>query len=99
MWSGRAFQVAGPACENARYAAGDHLLRVTYQGTAAQIRYNVECSVRSTGGKVCRLRLPGHVSGVQVVWNEAPEFLAIHCQEVGGKNYEDTMQHVNKFVK
>lgn len=28
-----------------------------------------------------------------------PEFLAIHCQEVGGKNYEDTMQHVNKFIK
>ncbi|VDI07913.1 inositol-1,4,5-trisphosphate 5-phosphatase [Mytilus galloprovincialis] len=28
-----------------------------------------------------------------------PGLLALHCQEVGGKNYEDSMQHVNKFVK
>lgn len=27
-----------------------------------------------------------------------PRFLAMHCQEVGGKNYEDSMQHVNNFV-
>ena len=27
------------------------------------------------------------------------DFIAIHAQEVGGKNYEDSMQHVNKFVK
>ncbi|GAB1607571.1 hypothetical protein Ahia01_001040900, partial [Argonauta hians] len=27
-----------------------------------------------------------------------PRFLAVHCQEVGGKNYEDSMQHVNNFV-
>jgi len=36
---------------------------------------------------------------LQVVRSQEPEFLAIHCQEVGGKNYEDTMQHVNKFIK
>jgi len=34
-----------------------------------------------------------------VVTRLEPEFLAIHCQEVGGKNYADTMQHVNKFIK
>ncbi|XP_052770456.1 inositol polyphosphate-5-phosphatase A-like isoform X1 [Mya arenaria] len=28
-----------------------------------------------------------------------PGMLAIHCQEVGGKNYEASMQHVNQFVK
>ena len=35
----------------------------------------------------------------QVVKKLKPEFLALHCQEVGGKNYEESMQHVNKFVK
>ena len=35
----------------------------------------------------------------QTITKLEPEFLAIHCQEVGGKNYEDTMQHVNKFIK
>ena len=29
----------------------------------------------------------------------SPDLLAIHCQEVGGKNYEESMQHVNLFVK
>ncbi|ELU03856.1 hypothetical protein CAPTEDRAFT_131585 [Capitella teleta] len=28
-----------------------------------------------------------------------PDFLAVHCQEVGGKNYEESMQHVNQFIK
>jgi len=28
-----------------------------------------------------------------------PGMVAIHCQEVGGKNYEASMQHVNQFVK
>ncbi|KAK3758640.1 hypothetical protein RRG08_019549 [Elysia crispata] len=28
-----------------------------------------------------------------------PGILALHCQEVGGKNYEASMQHVNHFVK
>ncbi|KAL5017078.1 hypothetical protein ScPMuIL_006667 [Solemya velum] len=28
-----------------------------------------------------------------------PGFVALHCQEVGGKNYEASMQHVNEFVK
>lgn len=27
------------------------------------------------------------------------EFIGIHCQEVGGKKYEETMQYVDKFVK
>lgn len=28
-----------------------------------------------------------------------PKFLALHCQEVGGKNYEVSMQHVDLFVR
>ncbi|GLD56034.1 type I inositol 1,4,5-trisphosphate 5-phosphatase isoform X1, partial [Lates japonicus] len=28
-----------------------------------------------------------------------PHFLAVHCQEVGGKNYEASMSHVDSFVK
>ncbi|KAL4148770.1 hypothetical protein QTP88_002930 [Uroleucon formosanum] len=27
-----------------------------------------------------------------------PYFIALHCQEVGGKNYEESMKHVNFFV-
>ncbi|KAI4785322.1 hypothetical protein KUCAC02_037836, partial [Chaenocephalus aceratus] len=28
-----------------------------------------------------------------------PHFFALHCQEVGGKNYEASMSHVDSFVK
>lgn len=28
-----------------------------------------------------------------------PKFIALHCQEVGGKNYENSMKHVEYFVK
>ncbi|KAK3921283.1 Inositol polyphosphate-5-phosphatase A [Frankliniella fusca] len=28
-----------------------------------------------------------------------PKVIALHCQEVGGKNYERSMQHVSEFVK
>lgn len=28
-----------------------------------------------------------------------PQLLALHCQEVGGKNYEQSMQHVDRFVR
>lgn len=27
-----------------------------------------------------------------------PKFIALHCQEVGGKNYENSMKHVEDFV-
>lgn len=27
------------------------------------------------------------------------KFVALHCQEVGGKNYEMSMSHVDHFVK
>lgn len=27
-----------------------------------------------------------------------PKFIALHCQEVGGKNYENSMKHVKHFV-
>ncbi|XP_046614524.1 uncharacterized protein LOC124302407 isoform X2 [Neodiprion virginianus] len=28
-----------------------------------------------------------------------PKFIALHCQEVGGKNYEQSMRHVEYFVR
>ncbi|XP_012942616.1 inositol polyphosphate-5-phosphatase A isoform X2 [Aplysia californica] len=35
----------------------------------------------------------------QCIQTQKPGFVAIHCQEVGGKNYEASMQHVNQFIK
>uniref|UniRef100_A0A1A8LHK9 inositol-polyphosphate 5-phosphatase n=1 Tax=Nothobranchius pienaari TaxID=704102 RepID=A0A1A8LHK9_9TELE len=35
----------------------------------------------------------------QTVQTHNPHFLAVHCQEVGGKNYEASMSHVDSFVK
>uniref|UniRef100_A0A8C3GBE4 inositol-polyphosphate 5-phosphatase n=1 Tax=Cyclopterus lumpus TaxID=8103 RepID=A0A8C3GBE4_CYCLU len=35
----------------------------------------------------------------QTVQSHKPHFLAVHCQEVGGKNYEASMSHVDSFVK
>ncbi|GCB71032.1 hypothetical protein scyTo_0001442 [Scyliorhinus torazame] len=35
----------------------------------------------------------------QTVHTHKPHFIALHCQEVGGKNYEASMSHVDKFVK
>ncbi|MXQ94357.1 hypothetical protein E5288_WYG001142 [Bos mutus] len=35
----------------------------------------------------------------RVVHAHRPHFLALHCQEFGGKNYEASMSHVDKFVK
>uniref|UniRef100_A0A8C9XWI3 inositol-polyphosphate 5-phosphatase n=1 Tax=Sander lucioperca TaxID=283035 RepID=A0A8C9XWI3_SANLU len=32
------------------------------------------------------------------VQTHKPHFLAVHCQEVGGKNYEASMSHVDSFV-
>ncbi|XP_021369081.1 type I inositol 1,4,5-trisphosphate 5-phosphatase-like isoform X2 [Mizuhopecten yessoensis] len=36
---------------------------------------------------------------LKTVQQYEPGLLALHCQEVGGKNYEASMQHVNSFVK
>ena len=36
---------------------------------------------------------------LQTIQKLEPGLVALHCQEVGGKNYEDSMQHVNQFVK
>lgn len=36
---------------------------------------------------------------LQTVQSHKPHFLAVHCQEVGGKNYEASMSHVDSFVK
>ena len=36
---------------------------------------------------------------LQTIQKLEPGMVALHCQEVGGKNYEDSMQHVNQFVK
>ncbi|XP_053477638.1 inositol polyphosphate-5-phosphatase A isoform X1 [Ictalurus furcatus] len=35
----------------------------------------------------------------QTVHTHKPHFVALHCQEVGGKNYEESMAHVDNFVK
>uniref|UniRef100_A0A668A540 inositol-polyphosphate 5-phosphatase n=1 Tax=Myripristis murdjan TaxID=586833 RepID=A0A668A540_9TELE len=35
----------------------------------------------------------------QTVHSHKPHFVAVHCQEVGGKNYEASMSHVDNFVK
>ncbi|KAJ0066827.1 hypothetical protein NL108_004703 [Boleophthalmus pectinirostris] len=35
----------------------------------------------------------------QTVQTHKPHFVALHCQEVGGKNYEASMAHVDSFVK
>ncbi|KAM9561052.1 inositol polyphosphate-5-phosphatase A-like isoform X1 [Oncorhynchus nerka] len=35
----------------------------------------------------------------QTVQSHRPHFIAVHCQEVGGKNYEASMSHVDCFVK
>ncbi|XP_039900688.1 inositol polyphosphate-5-phosphatase A-like isoform X2 [Simochromis diagramma] len=35
----------------------------------------------------------------QTVQSHKPHFLALHCQEVGGKNFEESMSHVDNFVK
>ncbi|XP_043912753.1 inositol polyphosphate-5-phosphatase A isoform X1 [Protopterus annectens] len=35
----------------------------------------------------------------QVIHAHKPHFIALHCQEVGGKSYEASMSHVDKFVK
>ncbi|XP_054654071.1 inositol polyphosphate-5-phosphatase A-like isoform X1 [Dunckerocampus dactyliophorus] len=35
----------------------------------------------------------------QTVQSHKPHFLAVHCQEVGGKNYEASMSHVDSFVR
>ncbi|KAL8563985.1 hypothetical protein ACOMHN_025316 [Nucella lapillus] len=36
---------------------------------------------------------------LQDIKQKEPGVVALHCQEVGGKNYEANMQHVNHFVK
>ncbi|XP_028651159.1 inositol polyphosphate-5-phosphatase A [Erpetoichthys calabaricus] len=35
----------------------------------------------------------------QTVHTYKPHFIGLHCQEVGGKNFEESMSHVDKFVK
>ncbi|KAG8135462.1 putative Type I inositol-145-trisphosphate 5-phosphatase protein, partial [Naja naja] len=35
----------------------------------------------------------------KIVHAHKPHFMALHCQEFGGKNYEASMSHVDKFVK
>ncbi|XP_077992648.1 inositol polyphosphate-5-phosphatase A-like [Glandiceps talaboti] len=36
---------------------------------------------------------------LQSVQNLQPQFIALHCQEVGGKNYRTSMKHVSTFTK
>ncbi|KAH0507878.1 Type I inositol 1,4,5-trisphosphate 5-phosphatase [Microtus ochrogaster] len=41
----------------------------------------------------------GECEPVRVMHTHKPHFMALHCQEFGGKNYEASMSHVDKFVK
>ena len=34
----------------------------------------------------------------QQIKTQKPAFIAIHCQEVGGKNFEQSMENVDEFV-
>ncbi|XP_070541133.1 inositol polyphosphate-5-phosphatase A-like isoform X2 [Ptychodera flava] len=36
---------------------------------------------------------------LQTVKQKQPQFIALHCQEVGGKNYRTSMQHLVPFTK
>ncbi|KAG7173656.1 Inositol polyphosphate-5-phosphatase A-like [Homarus americanus] len=36
---------------------------------------------------------------LKTVEEHDPHFIALHCQEVGGKNYEESMQHVEHFIR
>ncbi|KAL1432098.1 hypothetical protein MTO96_013446 [Rhipicephalus appendiculatus] len=47
-----------------------------------------------------RTLLPGWIGEfLRMVKQFQPSFLALHCQEVGGKNYERTMPHVSDFIR
>ncbi|KAK8770008.1 hypothetical protein V5799_013530 [Amblyomma americanum] len=47
-----------------------------------------------------RTLLPGWIGEfLRTVKQYQPSFLALHCQEVGGKNYERTMPHVADFIR
>ncbi|KAL3187548.1 hypothetical protein MRX96_025054 [Rhipicephalus microplus] len=47
-----------------------------------------------------RTLLPGWIGEfLRMVKQFQPSFLALHCQEVGGKNYERTMLHVSDFIR
>lgn len=35
----------------------------------------------------------------QTVSSFNPSFIALHCQEFGGKKYEESMQYVDKFAE
>ncbi|KAF7247223.1 Type I inositol 1,4,5-trisphosphate 5-phosphatase, partial [Varanus komodoensis] len=41
---------------------------------------------------------PDKMDVLWVVHAHKPHFMALHCQEFGGKNYEASMSHVDKFV-
>ncbi|KAK2099286.1 hypothetical protein P7K49_024737, partial [Saguinus oedipus] len=58
---------------------------------------------RGDGGRGAKCGSDGPADPVllplQVVHTHKPHFMALHCQEFGGKNYEASMSHVDKFVK
>uniref|UniRef100_A0A8P0SG12 inositol-polyphosphate 5-phosphatase n=1 Tax=Canis lupus familiaris TaxID=9615 RepID=A0A8P0SG12_CANLF len=59
----------------------------------------VGCPRRCTPRALSReSRRPSH-DRPAVVHTHKPHFMALHCQEFGGKNYEASMSHVDKFVK
>lgn len=40
-----------------------------------------------------------YIYNLQKVNEQKPDFLAVHCQEVGGKTYEESMKHVEDFIR
>ncbi|XP_064094083.1 uncharacterized protein LOC135206655 [Macrobrachium nipponense] len=36
---------------------------------------------------------------LKTVESQEPHFIGLHCQEVGGKNYEESMQYVEHFIR
>lgn len=56
---------------------------------------NLRCVIKAIILLCCIL----FVVFLQTVHTHKPHFVALHCQEVGGKNYEESMAHVDSFVK
>lgn len=61
--------------------------------------YKNQTEIRCVNTAVIGLTCHQRVLFLQTVHTHKPHFVALHCQEVGGKNYEESMAHVDSFVK
>lgn len=86
-----------------------HLLLITALPVASQIIADIPTFRKNTSGFrslvlsvnscECIFFKDLFICLFQVVHTHKPHFMALHCQEFGGKNYEASMSHVDKFVK